>query len=110
MKHSGSPDLSASEALSTDSDVLSPEVEVAIQTDLAPSMAVAMLAKTDHPEDTISPAMHRIAAGASESTEPGLVRIQFIFENGTVLPVDMPRAAGEALATGLARELGTGPA
>lgn len=85
--------------------MLGPEVESAIQTDLAPSMAVAMLAKTDHPDDYGPPAMRCIGAGLV-SSEEGLVRIQFMFENGTVLPIDMLASAAEALSKGLAQQLG----
>lgn len=81
-------------------------VEEAIKTDLAPAVALAMLDKADHPEDPGSPAMRCISAGVSAPADGELVRIQFMFENGTVLPIDVPRTSCEALARGLLREIG----
>jgi len=105
MNASDSMGSGQTERLTLDETPLSPDVEDAIQTDLAPSMAVAMLAKTDHPGDSAAPAMKCIGAGVSGSELADFVRIQFMFENGTVLPIDVPRAGAEALANGLLKDL-----
>jgi hypothetical protein len=42
---------------------------------------------------------------AAPSQTDGKVRVQLLFENGAVLPVEMSNAAGAALSKGLAKEL-----
>ena len=55
----------------------------------------------------MAPALECLAAGASPAETEGKVRVQLMFENGAVLPVEMSVAAGEALSRGLAEELPT---
>ena len=83
------------------------ETEVAIATELAPAVAIALLATTDQTPNSPPPALECLAAGVSPSEDEGKVRVQLVFENGAVLPVEMSRAAGDALTHGLANELGT---
>ena len=64
-----------------------------------------MLDKTDQPPGAAAPALDCLAAGAAPSETDGKVRVQLMFENGAVLPVEMSNAAGAALAKGLAEEL-----
>ncbi len=78
---------------------------VAIATELAPAVAIALLDKTEQPPGTAAPALDCLAAGAAPSETEGKVRVQLIFENGAVLPVEMSEAAGAALSKGLAAEL-----
>jgi hypothetical protein len=78
---------------------------VAIATELAPAVAIALLDKTEQPPGTPAPALDCLAAGAAPSETEGKVRVQLIFENGAVLPVEMSEAAGAALSKGLAEEL-----
>ncbi len=78
---------------------------VAIATELAPAVAIALLDKTEQPPGTPAPALDCLAAGAAPSEIEGKVRVQLIFENGAVLPVEMSEAAGAALSKGLAEEL-----
>ena len=78
---------------------------LAIATELAPAVAIALLDKTDQPPGTAAPAMDCLAAGAAPSETEGKVRVQLMFENGAVLPVEMSEAAGAALSKGLAKEL-----
>ena len=78
---------------------------VAIATELAPAVAIALLDKTEQPPGAAAPALECLAAGAAPSETDGKVRVQLIFENGTVLPVEMSNAAGAALSKGLAEEL-----
>jgi hypothetical protein len=78
---------------------------VAIATELAPAVAIALLDKTDQPPGTAAPALDCLAAGAAPSETEGKVRVQLMFENGAVLPVEMSEAAGAALSKGLAEEL-----
>ena len=78
---------------------------VAIAKELAPAVAIALLDKTDQPPGAAAPALDCLAAGAVPSETDGKVRVQLIFENGAVLPVEMSNAAGAALSKGLAEEL-----
>ena len=78
---------------------------VAIATELAPAVAIALLDKTEQPPGAAAPALDCLAAGAVSSETDGKVRVQLMFENGAVLPVEMSNAAGAALSKGLAQEL-----
>ena len=78
---------------------------VAITTELAPAVAIALLGKADHGPGDPPPALDCLAAGATPSDTPGKVRVQLMFENGAVLPVEMTADAGEALSKGLTKEL-----
>ncbi len=78
---------------------------VAIATELAPAVAIALLDKTEQPPGAAAPALDCLAAGAAPSETDGKVRVQLLFENGAVLPVEMSNAAGAALSKGLAKEL-----
>ncbi len=77
----------------------------AIATELAPAVAIALLDKMEQDPGATAPALDCLGAGASASETEGRVRVQLMFENGAVLPVEMSSAAGEALAKGLAAEL-----
>ena len=85
------PDLAKRQAVAT-----------AIATELAPEVAIALLAKTEkeHPGDAEA-ALQPIAAGVSASDEDGKIRVQLMFENGTILPVELDKEAGLALIHGL---------
>ncbi len=78
---------------------------VAISTELAPAVAIALLEKSEHLPGEPSPALDVLAAGVTPSDVEGNVRMQLLFENGAVLPVEMSEAAGAALADGLSVEL-----
>ena len=78
---------------------------VAIATELAPAVAIALLDKTEQPPGAAAPALDCLAAAAAPSQTDGKVRVQLLFENGAVLPVEMSNAAGAALSKGLAQEL-----
>lgn len=77
----------------------------AIATELAPAVAIALLDKTEQLPGAAAPALDCLGAGAVSSETDGKVRVQLIFENGAVLPVEMSNAAGAALSKGLAAEL-----
>lgn len=77
----------------------------AIATELAPAVAIALLDKTEQAPGALAPALECLAAGATPAETAGMVRVQLMFENGAVLPVEMSVAAGEALSKGLAEEL-----
>lgn len=98
----GNPPDTAAEALA---DSVAVAVDAAIATDLAPAVAVALLAKSDHEAESAPPAMECISAGVSSPNGVGLIRIQFMFENGTILPIELPLASGEALANALLSEV-----
>jgi hypothetical protein len=78
---------------------------LAIAKELAPAVAIALLDKTEQPPGAAAPALDCLAAGAAPSETDGKVRVQLLFENGAVLPVEMSNAAGAALSKGLAAEL-----
>ena len=78
---------------------------VAIATELAPAVAIALLDKTELPTGAPAAALDALAAAAGPSEAKGNVRIQLLFENGAVLPVEMSVDAGAALARGLQEEL-----
>lgn len=78
---------------------------VAIATELAPAVAIALLDKTVLAPGASAPALDVLAAGVSAADEDGKVRVQLMFENGAVLPVEMSVEAGAALSTGLSNEL-----
>ena len=78
---------------------------VAIATELAPAVAIALLDKSVQAPGAPAPALDILAAGVSASEDEGKVRVQLVFENGAVLPVEMSVAAGAALSNGLSSEL-----
>ena len=78
---------------------------VAIATELAPAVAIALLDKTEQPPDAPAPALDVLAVAAAPSEIEGNVRMQLMFENGAVLPVEMSVDAGAALSKGLKEEL-----
>lgn len=78
---------------------------VVIAKELAPAVALALLDKTEQPKGAPAPALECLAAGAVASESAGKVRLQLLFENGAVLPVEMSAEAGAALSKGLAEEL-----
>ena len=78
------------------------KVDIAIATELAPAAAIAVLDKAAQASGSPSPALDVLGAGVSEATDAGNVRVQLVFDNGAVLPVEMSDKAGEALEAGLA--------
>ncbi len=78
---------------------------VAIATELAPAVAIALLDKTEQPPGAAAPALDCLAAGATPSETEGKVRVELLFENGAVLPVEMSADAGAALSKGLSAEV-----
>ena len=78
---------------------------LAIATELAPAVAIALLDKTVQAPGDPPPALDVLAVGAVPSEIEGNVRMQLVFENGAVLPVEMSAEAGAALSKGLLQEL-----
>ena len=76
----------------------------AIATELAPAVAIALLEKSEQLPGELPPALDVLAAGVSASDTDGNVRVQLLFENGAVLPVEMSKAAGSALSDALSDE------
>ena len=76
-----------------------------IASELAPAVAIAVLERSEQAPGDPPAALDVLAAGASSSEIAGNVRVQLMFDNGTVLPVEMSAAAGAALSAGLANEL-----
>jgi hypothetical protein len=79
--------------------------DVAIATELAPAVAIALLDKSTQAPGSPAPALDVLAAGVSASETEGNVRVQLMFPNGAVLPVEMSADAGAALSKGLDKEL-----
>ena len=80
------------------------QTDVAIATELAPAVAIALLNKTEH-LDGQAAALQPLAAGAVASEVNGKLRVQLLFENGAVLPVELSDKAASALAKGIVKEL-----
>jgi hypothetical protein len=78
---------------------------VAIATELAPAVAIALLDKTEQSPGAAAPALDCLAAGAAPSETAGKVRVELLFDNGAVLPVEMSADAGAALSKGLSAEV-----
>lgn len=84
------------------------ELEIAITTDLAATIAIAMLATTAKARaerDGLEPALDVLAAAVVSSGCVEKVRLQLLFEKGTVLPLEVPLDAAKALNRGLTEEL-----
>jgi len=76
------------------------ELEIAVTTDLAAKMAIALLATTAEARlkrDDLIPALDVFAAGRVASASKELVRVHLVFEQGTVLPLEMTIEAAAAL-------------
>ena len=78
---------------------------IAIATELAPAVAIALLDKTEQPPGSPPPALDALAVAAAPSEIEGNIRMQVMFENGAVLPIEMSVEAGAALSKGLQQEL-----
>jgi hypothetical protein len=79
-------------------------LEIAITTDLAPTMAIALLATTAKARggrDGLDPALECLAADASLAGADEKLRLNLLFDKGAVLPVEMPAVAGERLSARL---------
>ena len=80
------------------------ELEIAITTDLAPSVAIALLATTAKARatrDGLEPALEVLAAAVVATGNAEKVRLHLLFDKGAILPIEMPARAGEALKTDL---------
>lgn len=84
------------------------ELEIAITTDLAATVAIALLATTAKARaerDGLEPALDVLAAAVVASGCAEKVRLQLLFDKGTVLPVEVAVDAAKALHRGLTEEL-----
>lgn len=84
------------------------ELEISITTDLAPQIAIALLATTAKARaerDGLEPALDVLAAAVVASGCAEKVRLQLLFDKGAVLPLEVPKDAAEALHKGLTDEL-----
>lgn len=80
------------------------ELEIAVTTDLAPTMALALLATTAKARatrDELMPAMGVMVAAVVRSSSADRVRLQLMFEKGVVLPIEMSLDAAKAFTKGL---------
>jgi hypothetical protein len=84
------------------------EKDAAIATELAPAVAIALLSETDRAKGEPAAALEPLGAGAVASEVDGKLRVQLLFENGAVLPIEMTDAAAQALGKGIAKELQKG--
>ena len=84
------------------------EVEIAITTDLAPSVAIALLATTAKARaerDGLQPALEVLAAAVVASGSAEKVRLHLLFDKGAVLPVEVPAPAANNLSKDLVAAL-----
>lgn len=84
------------------------DVEIAITTDLAASVAIALLSTTAEARaerDGLEPALDVLAAAVVASGCAEKVRLQLLFDKGVVLPLEVPVDAAKALHRGLTDEL-----
>ena len=77
----------------------------AIATHLAPAVAIALLDQSEPTESGRSAALEPIAAGAVASNNDDKLRVQLLFVDGAVLPVELSVQAAAALAKGITKEL-----
>jgi len=83
------------------------EVEIAITTDLAAKVAVALLATTAQARaarDGLEPALEVLAAAVVASGCADIVRMHMIFDQGVVLPLEMNADAATAFRKSLNEE------
>ena len=81
------------------------DVELAITTELAPAIAIALLSTTAQARaarDGLEPALDVLAAAVVSSGSAEKVRLHLLFPAGAVLPVEMPLDAADALNRALA--------
>jgi len=86
------------------------ELEIAVTTDLAPAIALALLsttAKARAARDELEPALDALAAAVVRSSSEAKLRLQLLFDKGAVLPIELDIEAAEALTRGLAEYLGS---
>jgi hypothetical protein len=86
------------------------ELEIAVTTELAPAIALALLsttAKARAVRDELEPALDALAAAVVRSSAEKKVRLQLLFDKGAVLPIELDIDAAEALSRGLAEYLGS---
>ena len=79
--------------------------DIAISTELAPAVAIALLEKSEQGPGEPAPALDCLAAAAVPSETRGKVRVELLFDNGAVLPVEMSNAAGAALSKRLSEDV-----
>lgn len=87
------------------------EIEIAIATELAPQVALALLATVAQERskrDELAPALEPIAIGIVPSASDAKVRLHLLFDRGTVLPVELERPAAHRLRVALSDEFKDG--
>jgi len=80
------------------------EVEIAITTDLAANVAIALLATTAQARaarDGLLPALEVLAAAVVASGNAEKVRLHLLFDKGSVLPIEVPSPAAANLSKDL---------
>ncbi len=86
------------------------ELEIAVTTELAPAMALALLATTAKARatrDELEPSLEALGAAVVRSSSDEKVRMQVMFDQGAVLPIEFTVEAAQALQKGLAEYLGS---
>jgi hypothetical protein len=84
------------------------ELEIAVTTELAPAIALALLATTAKARagrDSLEPALEVLGAAVVRSGADDKLRLQLLFDKGAVLPIELSLQAGEALSKGLVEYL-----
>lgn len=86
------------------------ELEIAITTNLAPQVAIALLATTAKARaarDGMEPALDVLAAAVVACGFAEKVRLHLLLHAGDVLPVELTREAATALTRGLVDDIAT---
>ncbi len=86
------------------------DLEIAVTTELAPAMALALLATTAKARasrDELEPALDVLGAAVVRSSSADKVRLQMMFDKGAVLPVELNLEAAALLSRGLTEYLAT---
>ncbi len=86
------------------------ELEIAVTSELAPAMALALLSTTARARaarDELEPALAVLGAAVVRSSQDSKVRLQLLFEKGAVLPLELTLESAQALSEGLAEYLGS---
>jgi hypothetical protein len=84
------------------------ELEIAITTDLAPQVAIALLATTAKARaarDGLEPALDVLAAAVVACGFAEKVRLHLLLHSGSVLPVELPKEAAGALTRALVEDI-----
>lgn len=76
-----------------------------IATELAPAVTIALLSGARSSSRSGDLALEPIVAGVKAATRANRLRLELLFQNGALLPIDIDSAAARALMAGLQEQL-----